>query len=265
MNLSKDMGNPASLNFQKTTVRGHVFMFSPNIINQYWECDDVPENEEEVLEIDPTVSLIIRGKVLMWLYKYNLHSSHLTSRYSILHKIVMCNWLSTTQCTTVIKSFAILLFQIIMIKKVSLGRLLFKHILSHAEHATYRKAIGYPSLIFRILRAQKPNLVTPTNILRPPTTEMRINHKLYEGHHLRDVPLGRKKKEKVPKTIPASELAITPKGKSSSAILMKFEILNGSIQSHDNILAHLYEQQCWSYNSKEFRSNERSSLPSTKS
>ena len=38
-------------------------MFSPNIINQYWECDDVPEDDEEVLEIDPAVSLIIGGKV----------------------------------------------------------------------------------------------------------------------------------------------------------------------------------------------------------
>ena len=53
------MGNPASPNFQKTMVRGRTFDFSHSIINQYWECTDVPEEEEEeVLEIDPMVLVI---------------------------------------------------------------------------------------------------------------------------------------------------------------------------------------------------------------
>ena len=73
----------------------------------------------------------------------------------------------------------------------------------------------------------------------PPSTEMLINHKLYEGHHLRDVPSGRKMKERVPKTILASELVATPKGKSSFIILMNSRTLNRSIQSHENMLAHL--------------------------
>ena len=59
MNLSKDMGNPASLNFQKTVVRGHKFEFSLSIINQYWECDDVPKDEEKVLKIYLMVFVII--------------------------------------------------------------------------------------------------------------------------------------------------------------------------------------------------------------
>ena len=36
VNLFKDMGNPVSLNFQKTAVRGHSFEFSPSIINMYY-------------------------------------------------------------------------------------------------------------------------------------------------------------------------------------------------------------------------------------
>ena len=93
MNLSKDIGNPESLDFQKTVVRGHMFKFSPSIINQYWECDYVLENEEEVLEIDPMVSVITGGKLKTWPYKFNIRSYYLTSRYSILQKIIMCNWL----------------------------------------------------------------------------------------------------------------------------------------------------------------------------
>ena len=91
VNLSKDMGNLASPNFQRMIVRGHTFEFSPSIIYQYLSCPDVLDNEIEVLEIDPMVSFITRGKVKTWLYKYNLHSSYLTFRYSISHKIAMCN------------------------------------------------------------------------------------------------------------------------------------------------------------------------------
>ena len=35
VNLSKDMGNVVSLNFQKTAMRGHSFEFFPSIINLY--------------------------------------------------------------------------------------------------------------------------------------------------------------------------------------------------------------------------------------
>ena len=47
-----------------------------------------------------------------------------------------------------------------------------------------KTVIGYPSLIFRILKAQKPDLMNSTDIIGPPVIEMCINHKLYEGHHL---------------------------------------------------------------------------------
>ena len=73
VNLSKDIRNPARLNFQKTIVRGHTFDFSSSIINQYWECTDVreeEEEEEEVPEIDPMVSVIAGGKVRSWPYKF---------------------------------------------------------------------------------------------------------------------------------------------------------------------------------------------------
>ena len=86
VNLSKDMGNPASPNFQRMIVRGHTFEFSPSIIYQYLSCLDVPDNEVEVPEIDPMVSIIIRGKVKTWSYKYNLHSSYLTSNTSFRTK-----------------------------------------------------------------------------------------------------------------------------------------------------------------------------------
>ena len=83
------------------------------------------------------VSLITGGKVITWLYKYNLPFSHLTSKYSILHKIAMCNWMPSTHRTDVTKSFSTLLFQIGMKRKFNIGKLMFEHILGHAENAAY--------------------------------------------------------------------------------------------------------------------------------
>ena len=64
-----------------------------------------------------------------------------------------------------------------MKRKFNLGKLVFEHILEHTENVAYKKVLRYPSLIYGI---QKPNLVTPTDILGPPVIEMHINHKLYD-------------------------------------------------------------------------------------
>ena len=94
--------------------------------------------------------------------------------------------------------------------------------------------------------AKKPNLVSPIDILGPLVAKMHINHKLYEGHHFRDVPLGEnigKMKEKVLETILESELETALKGQSSSTMLLKSEILNKTIWSYKDMLTHLYEKQ----------------------
>ena len=72
VNLSKNMEDPSSPNFQKATMQGHRFEFSRSIINQYLECEDVLDDEIEVLETNRTQSIIIGGNVQMWPQKYNL-------------------------------------------------------------------------------------------------------------------------------------------------------------------------------------------------
>ena len=53
----------------------------------------------------------------------------------------------------------------------------------------------------------------------------------------------RKDEGKGLETILESKPITTPKGQSSSTVLTKSEILDRIIQSHENMLAHLYEQQ----------------------
>ena len=63
MNLSKDTGKPTNSNFQLTIVWGHSFEFSPSIINYYWNCFDILDNEVKVLETNPMVFVIIGRNV----------------------------------------------------------------------------------------------------------------------------------------------------------------------------------------------------------
>ena len=75
---------------------------------------------------------------------------------------------------------------------------------------------------------------------------MHINHTMYEGHHFKDVPSRkniRKMKEKVPDTLLEFEPTTALKGQSSFTVLMKSEILDRTIRSHESMLGHLYEQQ----------------------
>ena len=94
----------------------------------------------------------------MWPVKYNLWSSQLTSRFSIMHKIAMCNWLPTTYHTIMIKNFTTLLFQIGMKRKFNMGKLVFEHILGHAKNSTYRKVIAYPCLYLEFSHLKRPIL-----------------------------------------------------------------------------------------------------------
>ena len=57
--LSKDMEDPISPNIQRTVVWGHSFELSQNIINYYWECEDISKDEVEILETNPMVSVIM--------------------------------------------------------------------------------------------------------------------------------------------------------------------------------------------------------------
>ena len=148
VNLSKDMGDPSSSNFRKATMQGYWFKFSPSIINQYWECEDFLDDEIEVPETDPMVSVITRGKVRTSPQKYNLCSSHLTSRYSFLHKIAMRNWLPTTHRTLITKKFTTLLFQIGMKRKFNLGKLVFEHVLGSCRESNLQKSDWIPLAYF---------------------------------------------------------------------------------------------------------------------
>ena len=86
--------------------------------------------------------------------------------------------------------------------------------------------------------------MNPTDILGPPAVEKHINHKLHEGHHLRDVPYRKKKgqsKGKLLETLLEFGRADAAKDQPSTSMTKKSDLLDRTIRSDENVLSHLYE------------------------
>ena len=113
------------------------------------------------------------------------------------------------------------------------------------RESNLHKSNWIPLAYFRILKAQKPDIVNPTNMLGPSAVELCINHKSYEGHHLLDI-LSRKKKGqskgKLPETLLESNRA-TASDQPSTPLTKKLDLLDRTFMSQENVLSQLYEQQ----------------------
>ena len=125
-NLTKGMGDPTSPDFQKVYVRGHQFDFLPSILNAYLGC---PNPKGPIIQppVHQVVSVIIGGKLSSWPAKGNVPSSILSTKFCILHKIIIYNWLPGNHKSHVTKALASLLFQIGTKQRFNLGRLMFDH------------------------------------------------------------------------------------------------------------------------------------------
>ena len=160
--MKKGMGNPTSPEFHKVFERGHRFDFSPSIINQYLSCPD-PEGPSA------TVFVLTKGKYSSWPKNNNLHFSILSTRYSILHKIGVYNWLPITHKFTITKSLPSLLYLIGTKQSFNLGRLMFDHVLRHIESKAQKLGICYSSIFLGFLlliRLLSPMLIS-TVVLHP--------------------------------------------------------------------------------------------------
>ena len=75
-----------SPDFQKVLVHGHLFDFSPSIINQFLQCPN-PVGPQPISDLQDVVSVLTHGKLLSWPAKGNLPLVDLSLRYCILHKM----------------------------------------------------------------------------------------------------------------------------------------------------------------------------------
>ena len=80
----------------------------------------------------------------------------LTLKYNGLRKIALSNWLPTKHVPTVSRDFATLLYDIGTGAPVHLGQLFFDIIVNHRCKQNKNQKLSFPSLIFRLLKSQKP-------------------------------------------------------------------------------------------------------------
>ncbi|XP_019166903.1 PREDICTED: uncharacterized protein LOC109162675 [Ipomoea nil] len=100
-NLSDEIDSLTGPRPMQIFIRGKWYDFGPDVINKYYGLPTV--QEEVVTEWDVVAKTLTGGHTTSWPTgdKDYLLSSHLTSRYVILHRLALHNWLPSAHFNTV--------------------------------------------------------------------------------------------------------------------------------------------------------------------
>ncbi|XP_019190494.1 PREDICTED: uncharacterized protein LOC109184954 [Ipomoea nil] len=180
-------------------IRGKWYVFGPDVINEYYGLRAV--DEEEITDWDLVARTLTGGQTPVWPTGDvdTLSSSKLTSKYVILHRIALHNWLPSAHFHTVGKQLAALLFRIGTKMTIDLGKWIFYHFLTLIHPREQKVRLLYPNLIFGVLTTQ--GLVPMPSEIICPTLLYSVNPRLLTGKHIRDV---------TPVAVPPSSEADTP-------------------------------------------------------
>ena len=179
------MFDPSSEEYGKAVVRGVTFEFTPAIINAHLNSARVTASFTP--DYDEIAKEITGGVRTTWGRAKSFPSSQLTSKYAILERLALYNWIPSFHRTGVLKSMAVLLYKLGKGISFDLGALIFQQISRHAETTSINLAIGYPSLIFGILMDQIPAVVHEGELCEKTAGEMVISKKFFQGQHIQDI------------------------------------------------------------------------------
>ena len=140
------------------------------------------------LEYGKAVLREITGGVhTIWRRSKSFQSSQLTSKYAILERLALYNWVSSNHRTGVLKSMFVLLYKLGKGVSFDLGALIFHQISRHVETTSINLDFGYPFLIFGILTSQNGVLVHEGELCKKDTMKMFISKKFFQGQHIQDI------------------------------------------------------------------------------
>ncbi|XP_019181565.1 PREDICTED: uncharacterized protein LOC109176564 [Ipomoea nil] len=131
------------------------------------------------------MQIFIRGKWYIFGDPDTLSSSVFTSKYVILHRIALHNWLPSAHFHTVGKQLAALLFRIGTKMSIDLGKWIFYHILILIHLREQKVTLPYPNLIYGILTSQ--GLVPMSSEIITPSLLYTVDPRLLIGKYIRDV------------------------------------------------------------------------------
>ena len=110
----------------------------------------------------------------------------LTSKYAILHKVAVANWMPRLHITTVSKDLAVLLYAIGTNVPFDIANVIFQVIVSYVESESTLGGLPFPYLIHEILNVQKDGLAESDD-LDMPRKPLSISTKVYIGAHVQHV------------------------------------------------------------------------------
>ncbi|XP_019166901.1 PREDICTED: uncharacterized protein LOC109162674 [Ipomoea nil] len=150
-------------------IRGRWYVFGPDMINEYYGLPAV--QEEAVTDWDLVARTLTGGQTKSWPTgdKDYLQSSHLTSRYVILHRLALHNWLPSAHFHTVGKLLAGFLFLIGTKMQLDLAKWIYYHILTLIHPREHKGLEPMPS-----------EVISPTLLYT-------VDKRLLSGDHIRDV------------------------------------------------------------------------------
>ncbi|XP_019171048.1 PREDICTED: uncharacterized protein LOC109166609 [Ipomoea nil] len=184
-NLNEEMYNLSGEHPLQIFIRGKWYVFGPDMINKYYGLQGV--QEEAITDWDAVAKTVTGGQADRWPTgdKDTLPSSQLTSKYVILHRLALHNWLPLAHFHTVGKPLASLLFRIGTKMSFDLGSWIYSHILTLIHPREQKVRLPFPNLIFGILTSQ--GLEPMTSEVISPTLLYRVDRRLLIGEHICDV------------------------------------------------------------------------------
>ncbi|XP_019164466.1 PREDICTED: uncharacterized protein LOC109160639 [Ipomoea nil] len=166
-------------------IRGRWYVFGPDMINEYYGLTAV--QEDPITDWNLVARTLTGGQTESWPTgdKDYLQSSHLTSRYVILHRLALHNWLPSAHFHTVGKLLVGFLFRIGTKMPIDLGKWIYYHILTLIHPREQKVRLPFPNLIFGILTTQGLEPM-PSEVISP-TLLYTVDKRLLTGDHFRDV------------------------------------------------------------------------------
>ncbi|XP_019166199.1 PREDICTED: uncharacterized protein LOC109161996 [Ipomoea nil] len=166
-------------------IRGKWYVFGPDMINYYYGLKGV--HEGEIKDWDLVAKTLTGGQTDTWptAEKDYLPSSQLTSKYVILHRLALHNWLPSAHFHTVGKQFVALLFRIGTKMSIDLESWIYYHILTLIHPREQMVQLPFPNLIFGVLTTQ--GLEPMHSEVISPALLYTVDPRLLIGGHIRDV------------------------------------------------------------------------------
>ncbi|XP_019190738.1 PREDICTED: uncharacterized protein LOC109185210 [Ipomoea nil] len=166
-------------------IRDKWYVFGPDMINESYGLKAV--HEEAITDWNLVAKTVTGGQTDTWPTgeKDYLPSSQLTSKYVILHRLALHNWLPSAHFHTVGKQLTGLLFRIGTKMAIDLGAWIYYHILTLIHPREQKVRLPFPNLIFGVLTTQGLEPM-PSEVISP-TLLYTVNPHLLTGGHIRDV------------------------------------------------------------------------------